>query len=181
MPLLWLQDSMSGTEAAFIRNKPERSLDVPSLPLTEEWPWLSSLWWHWQFIDWLIPTCCSFRVTCPSQLRTFFILQLLKRAVLDPAKQESTAPSNASFCCRGGWSSFPSSWLLPGSNWKAASALQATAASEVGVRGRLTERRETTSNLNVQPDFPSAFKNWKHARPAGDINRCCKTSFPNVF
>lgn len=68
MPLLWLQDSTSGTEASFIKNKPERFMDVPSLPLTGEWPWLDSLWWHCQFITWLIPAPWHSRVTCPSQL-----------------------------------------------------------------------------------------------------------------
>lgn len=167
-PLPWLQDSTSGIETAFIRSKAEIFMDVPSLPLTGEWPWQNSLWWCWEFIDWQIPTRCSFRVTCPSQLRTFLIWQLLKGAVLDPPAQENSAPSSASsFCCRGGWSSFPSSWLLPGSNWKAARALQATAASEDGVKGRVTKGREITSNLcvHVQPAFPLTIQIPKTRQP----------------
>lgn len=42
-----------------------------------------------------------------------------------PTSTREHCPSSASsFCCRGGCSSFPSSWLLPGSSWKAASAWQ---------------------------------------------------------
>lgn len=90
MSLARLQDSTAVTEATFIKSKLERSLAVPSLPLTEEWPWLNSLWWHWQLINGLIPALCSFRVTCLWRNRTFFILQLLERAVLDLPAQEDT-------------------------------------------------------------------------------------------
>lgn len=51
MPLPWLQDSTAIMEATFIKSKLERSLSVLSLPLTEEWPQLNSLWWHWQLIN----------------------------------------------------------------------------------------------------------------------------------
>lgn len=149
MPLPWLQDSTAIKEATFIKSKLERSLAVLSLPLTEEWPQLNSLWWHWQLINGLIAAPCPFRVTCSSQHRTFFMLQLLERSVLDLPAQEVSYQQYLPLLMR--W------WLVlflqaAGScqwaRWKAASPLHAAAGSEALVKGK-----ETISHFHVWLDI----------------------------
>lgn len=70
MPLPWLHDSVAVMEVTFIKSKLERSLAVHPLPLTREWPWLNSLWWHQEIINGLIQTAKYESAVCPGGLET---------------------------------------------------------------------------------------------------------------
>lgn len=190
MPLLWLQDSMSGTEAPFIRNKPERFMEVPSLPVAGEWPWLNSLWWHWQFIIWLFPARCSFRVTCPSQLRTFSCGSSSK-GLCSTHQYKRALPQQCLLLLLQGWLQLFSKQLAPArEQLESCKCMAELLPQKLACRGHWHKGGKSPPIFvsNAFPcsgkgslHFPSPSRCQKHSRPVGDINRCCNTFSPNVF